>query len=80
MQQHNPDDKKTGVIAGIDWLGEEINEELLPQIPTHIQSVDIRLRYFERLSECPKARPFISLLHLNLIKVSENQGVSKTIP
>ena len=35
----NPDDKKTGVIAGIVWIGHKIDPEILPQIPTHLRDI-----------------------------------------
>ena len=71
---NEPEDKKTGVIAGIVWLGSDINTQVLPQIGTHLrEELDssalqlsitkkietILLPPFQELLNCKNAMPFI---------------------
>ncbi len=76
----NPDDKKTGVIAGIVWLGSETDPEILPKIGTHLreeikpysdtgkpipeQIEKILMPPIQNLLNCKKAMPFIFPLNI----------------
>ena len=67
------EDKRTGVIAGIVWLGSETDQKILPTIGTHLrEELDIHtdipitrriekflLPHFQNLLNCKRAMPFI---------------------
>ena len=55
----DPENKKIGVIAGIVWLGNEINPKVLPEIPFHIDKVNKRISFLKPLLDCRNAMPFI---------------------
>ena len=54
-----------GVISGIVWCGNEIDETVLPWIPTHLRTGGIRAfkTALKNLLSCEKAFPFIFPIH-----------------
>lgn len=57
-------DKKTGVIAGIVWEGDRVDENVLKRIRTHGRGSRDAVEAIQKLLECERALPFIMPIQL----------------
>ncbi|MGI6393656.1 MAG: KH domain-containing protein [bacterium] len=62
-----------GIIGGIVWIGDEIDENLLPKITTHLRSEknpEVLAEALIKLLNCEKAMPFIMPIDNKKLKTS----------
>lgn len=53
-----PHEEIAGILAGIVWLGEKPDPQVLPIPPQHTRGTDNMRHYLERLDACDRAIPF----------------------